>query len=230
MGWRFFKILSSARRPPDSPEGVDQDLYKDFYSADAVVRSPNYNDVSLPMERYGNCMIRFKFFACIILFSVCNIQEVFSMGVLNLLISEAEPEKYVISSPLEGRMMRGGEPLRHFTFYRYMKWTEYTEEDRTVLIQEFTTDDEGYFSLPEYSKILKIPGLNEFIATMDLRTVGNDENTTFHSQGKMNKELYAELGLEPENFICDFENDDVVVRSPNLTMSRCRWNGMEIVE
>lgn len=139
------------------------------------------------------------------------------------MFTQAEKKKYVISSPLEGVLMNGDQPLRNTTITRRLRWNGNEEG----LVQHFTSDEQGRFSLPVHEEELVLGMFNQFVAKIELTVNGDD---VIWYGNKMFPEIYAETNGPVQSLVCDisleetavFLGDSVV---PNI-LTRCRWENM----
>jgi hypothetical protein len=157
----------------------------------------------------------------------CNEKLVASNGLEKefSMFTKASTKNYVIFSPLEGVLTRGDQPLANVTIKRRLRWNGNEEG----LIEYFTTNEYGHFSLPIHEEDLALGMLNQFVAKVELTI--NDNELIWYGN-KMFPEIYSETNGPVNELICDISAeeipiflDDSVV--PNI-LTKCRWQGMPL--
>ncbi|MCP4489856.1 MAG: hypothetical protein GY820_21440, partial [Gammaproteobacteria bacterium] len=86
---------------------------------------------------------------------------------IKTMFSKKENKTYVIASPMEGVLMNAGTPLPNTKIIRTLFWNG-IDEDKQTLLQEFSTDDEGRFSLPIHEDQMALGMLTEFVSSTAL--------------------------------------------------------------
>lgn len=132
-------------------------------------------------------------------------------------------KSHVIFSPLEGILMKGDKPLSNTKITRRLSWNG----NEGGLVEEFTTDDRGFFFLPLHEEDLSLNMLNQFVAKAEI-TINGGELLWYAS--KLFPELYAETGDPVTELVCDISAEEIPVFIgdsvvPNI-LTKCRWKGM----
>ena len=140
-------------------------------------------------------------------------------------------KEYNLSPPLEGVLLKDGQPLAHTTITRYVNSAGY-EGDR---VDEFITDAQGHFVIPASYAKLYIGPMSEFWANCAL-TLGpaNEElSNILWFSNKFNGELYSDIQQPLEELICEVNASELRVappRSSNHITTVCRWKNMPPLE
>ena len=97
-----------------------------------------------------------------------------------MIFKKPTPVNFVISSPLEGVLLRDGKPLSHARIIRKLRWNGNDEG----ITQEFGTDESGFFSLPAHEETLSIGPLEQFVGktNIDVEQNGVLENFWFSAK------------------------------------------------
>lgn len=132
-------------------------------------------------------------------------------------------KQYVIASPMEGVLMKDGEPLPNAKIIRTLRWNGNQEGLTTI----FYSNDQGYFSLPAHEETLTLGALEQFAANASFDVELNGKVHELWYNGKLAPELYAETGEPINELICDVDAEEIVVpgKYSNI-MTRCRWREM----
>lgn len=144
---------------------------------------------------------------------------------LNVLLGKNPKTTYVIASPMEGVLMQNGQPLAHTKIIRSLNWTG---RDEGRLEQEFTTDEQGRFSLPVHEEQLVLGKLTQFSCSSYIVVDMGEQRLDIWYSTKFEKEIYAESnGQKLNDLICDISNEEITVRPDVSSISTiCRWEGM----
>lgn len=143
------------------------------------------------------------------------------------MFTQAEKKKYVISSPLEGVLMNGDQPLSNATITRRLRWNGNEEG----LVQNFTTDEQGRFSLPVHEEELILGMFNQFVAKTDMSVEIDGVNYDIWYSTKFEPEVFAETGSQAQELVCDIAAVEVTVRPGISKISTiCRWKNMPASE
>lgn len=139
------------------------------------------------------------------------------------MFTQTEKKKYVIASPLDGVLMNGDQPLSNTTITRRLRWNGNEEG----LVQNFTTDEQGRFSLPVHEEELALGIFNQFVAKIELIVNGDD---VIWYGNKMFPEIYTETNGPVQGLVCDLSSEETTVFRggsvvPNI-LTRCRWKNM----
>ncbi len=141
------------------------------------------------------------------------------------LFGKKEDKNYVISSPLEGILVKGGEPLANTKIIRRLRWNGNEEG----IVDEFITDDTGYFSLPAYEKTLSLNTMTQFVGSVTIFAhTETDDNFIWYSP-KTDGDMHSDTGGELGGMICDLDNEEERVDATSHgILTRCRWKNMPV--
>jgi len=136
---------------------------------------------------------------------------------------KGEKESYVIASELNGTLKNKGEVLANTTITRRLRWNG----NENGLVESFSTDADGVFSLPTHREVLSIGALNQFVAKMELEVEINGVVHELWYSSKFEPEEHSETGGVIGNIICDISEDEKTIRAGLSKVSTvCRWNDM----
>jgi len=132
-------------------------------------------------------------------------------------------EKYVIFSPMQGLLVQNDKPLPNTTIVRRLSWNGNGEG----LVEEFTTDDKGYFSLPIHEEELELGMLTQFVGKTDIEFKSEHGQDYLWTSSKFHPEIYTETDGQVQGLICDIESEEIAVpMGPTSILTRCRWKNM----
>ena len=139
------------------------------------------------------------------------------------IFGQKEEKNYVIASPLEGVLVRDGKPLANTRIIRRLRWNGNEEG----VVDEFFTDDKGYFDIPIHEEFLALGKLTEFVGTITLYVDSiNDDNFFYHSS-KRSAEIYSDIKEPLLELVCDMAQEEALVDISRVGIfSRCKWKGM----
>jgi len=141
----------------------------------------------------------------------------------NLIFTKPSPTSFVISSPLEGILLKDGKPLSQARVIRKLRWNG-NEEGIT---QEFHTDETGFFSLPAHEETLSPGLLEQFVGKTNIDVEQHGELKNFWFSAKTREGLNSEYDTPPEELTCDISNDDLGVSiNFGICLTKCRWRNM----
>ena len=121
-------------------------------------------------------------------------------------------------------MVSDGKPLANTKVIRRLRWNG--NEDGVV--DEFTTDDKGYFLLPVYEKKLSLSSMTEFVGKVELFAISESDDNFFWYSVKRSEELYSDFDGPLVDLVCDLEKPDITVEMKEFPgITRCRWAGMK---
>ena len=133
-----------------------------------------------------------------------------------------EKHEVVISSPFEGVITYKGEPAAGATVERKLKWKDEKGETDSV-----ETDQNGRFSLPIIEDVISLSPVTQFAAHQKITIIYEDEIYQIWIMGKLEKELYSELGGKPENLICELTNELRRVEiEGGMLGTICKWDSI----
>ena len=132
-------------------------------------------------------------------------------------------ENYVIFSPLEGVLKRNGQSLANTKIIRRLRWNGNDEG----LIEEFTTDDQGRFSLPVHEEALSLGMLSQFVGSAKLEVEIDGQLVDVWYNNKFEEGLYAETNGPLTDLVCDLNFEEIVIKAGlSKIMTICRWKDM----
>lgn len=132
-------------------------------------------------------------------------------------------KNYVISSSMEGVLLRGGKPLSHAKINRRLRWNGNDEG----LVEQFLTDEHGRFSLPTYEIELSLGMLNQFVCSTKLEVEIEEDIYDVWYNNKFEGDLHAETDGPISDLVCDLSADEMVVEAGlSKIMTICRWANM----
>lgn len=139
------------------------------------------------------------------------------------LFGKKETEKYVISSPLEGVLMKDGVPLANTKIIRRLTWNG-NEEGKT---DEFMTDEKGYFSIPAHEEQLTLGKLVQFVSNIELFSESEKDENFFWYSNKFSGEVFSDFEKPLQALVCDInEKEDRVDLVHGAIYSKCRWDNI----
>ena len=139
------------------------------------------------------------------------------------IFGKKDKENYVVSSPLNGFLVREGKALVNTKVIRRLSWSGNEEG----IVDEFVTDDKGYFDIPVHEELLTLGKLTEFVGTITLYVDSiNDDNFFYHSS-KRSAEIYSDTKEPLAELVCDMAQEEALVDISRVGIfSRCKWKGM----
>ncbi len=145
-----------------------------------------------------------------------------SQGVTMSLFSKTE-EEVVLFSEMEGHITFNDEPVKNVNIERRINWKDDVGDTDYV-----STDDKGYFLLPEVKQTLKLSGFTQFVVGQEIKVKNNNQEYFIWTMGKRTKHKYGELEGKPKNFRCELTDDDQPLRlESGLLMTKCKWDKVE---
>jgi hypothetical protein len=130
---------------------------------------------------------------------------------------------YVIASPMEGVLLKDGEPLANAKIIRTLRWNSNDEG----VTSEFYTDDNGFFFLPVHEETLTLGKLTQFVASSELNVETSEGIVELWYNNKFSGELYEETDGPTPNLVCDIQESEIAFHAgTSKIMTRCRWEGM----
>ncbi|TYK65551.1 DUF6795 domain-containing protein [Colwellia echini] len=136
------------------------------------------------------------------------------------LFGKKEGEVYVISSPLEGTLVKNGQPLANTKIIRRLRWNG--NDDGVV--DEFQTDENGNFNIPAHEEILSIGKLTQFVSNIELFSESETDDNFFWYSNKFSGELFSDFETPVKSLVCDIDdNESRVELKHGAVYSKCRW-------
>ncbi|MGQ9427034.1 DUF6795 domain-containing protein [Gilvimarinus sp. F26214L] len=135
----------------------------------------------------------------------------------------SQAKTYLVASPLDGVLMKDGQPLANAKIIRTLRWNG-NEEGLTT---EHYADSRGAFSLPAHEEELQLSMLDQFAANMTLDVEEDGQMYELWYNNKFSPELYSETEGKVVGLTCDVSDDEIAFNiGVNKIMTRCRWEGM----
>jgi len=136
------------------------------------------------------------------------------------LFGKDEKEKYVISSPLDGILVRDGKPLANTKIIRRLRWNGNDEG----VVDEFITDDKGYFSIPAHEEQLSIGKLAQFVSNIELFSESETDDNFFWYSNKFSGELFSDFESPIEGLTCQLDEKETRFELKHCAIySKCKW-------
>jgi hypothetical protein len=132
-------------------------------------------------------------------------------------------QELVLFSPLRGLLTYAGKPAAGAKIIRKVVW-----KDKTGETEFFYANNKGEFQLPIKISTTRIPAMAQFVAHQSIDVVFNDQEFAIWHYGKMDRELYSELGGRAVNLTCELTDDLIRVEMPNGGLgTSCKWDSIE---
>lgn len=129
-------------------------------------------------------------------------------------------EAFTVSSPLEGRLVRNGKPLTNTKIIRRLRWNGNDDG----VIDEFMTDERGYFSIPAREELLTLGKLTQFVSNIELFAESETDDNFFWYSNKFSGEVYSDFEAPIQELVCDInEKENRVELSHGAVFSKCQW-------
>ncbi|MCP4491649.1 MAG: hypothetical protein GY820_30740, partial [Gammaproteobacteria bacterium] len=97
--------------------------------------------------------------------------------------------------------------------------------------QEFSTDDEGRFSLPIHEDQMALGMLTEFVSSTALEAEIDGQKVFLWYSNKFEEHVYAETNGPISNLVCDIESGELRFNMGlSGIMTICRWTDMPEAE
>lgn len=173
-------------------------------------------------------ILKTKLIVILLLLAVCSEEKDGTM--LKPLMSKPDDKTYVIATPLEGVIYERGEPAENIKITRVLTWNA----NQDGLVEHFSTDSKGRFSLPLYQDTFKMSSLTQFVANQTLLiNYGEATEEPIWISGQMTGELNGETGgAEIKSLVCDLSNELLPVYGENISLlsTKCCWDNIQLEE
>ena len=141
----------------------------------------------------------------------------------DMIFKKKPAEIYVISSPLKGQLLNDGKPLARTKIIRQLEW----EGQKSEIVHEFMTNDDGMFDLPVHEEKLSGGGIGQFVAYTEIFVELDGQREGIWTSTKMHKGLNSEFNTPPQGFICDIASPKASVEiNHGMCVTKCRWSNM----
>jgi len=136
------------------------------------------------------------------------------------LFGKKDEETFVVSSPIEGTLVKDGKPMAHTKIIRRLRWNGNDEG----VVDEFNTDENGYFSIPAHEELLSIGKLAQFVSNIELFSESETDENFFWYSNKFSGELFSDFGSPIEGLTCHLdETESRVELKHGAIYSKCKW-------
>ncbi len=154
------------------------------------------------------------------------------LSVLNVLFSnqgiamsffERPHEEVVLASPMSGQITLHGKPVAGAKVVRKV-----SQNEGESFVYETTTDENGFFDLPELRKTIQLKNLMQYSVLQEVTVIYDGKSHDVWVMGTQSKTMYGELGHKPGNLTCELTSP---VQNLNLKhsllVSNCTWDELE---
>ncbi len=138
------------------------------------------------------------------------------------LFGKKELKNYYISSPLQGQLVKDGQPMANTKIIRRLTWNDNEEG----IWDEIFTDENGYFDIPAHQEKLPLGPMTEFIGGITLYAEEkNEENCVWHST-KREAHIYSDIEKPLVGLVLDLSKEELATRIGNPILFRGSWDDM----
>lgn len=132
-------------------------------------------------------------------------------------------ETFVTSSPIEGKILNNGTPVANARVIRKVR----SNKHQDWVVEEFNTDENGFFSLPVREETYAL-GLTQFVSATQVDIEINGELINFWYSNSLKGEIYAEFGgAELKELSCELTNEEIIINGDfHNILTKCTWNNM----
>jgi hypothetical protein len=132
-------------------------------------------------------------------------------------------ETFVTSSPIEGKILNEGLPVANARIVRKVR----SNKHQDWVVEEFSTDENGFFSLPVREETYSL-GLTQFVSATQVDIEIDSELVNFWYSNSLKGEIYAELGgTELEELSCELTSEKIIINGDfHNILTKCTWNNM----
>ncbi len=128
-------------------------------------------------------------------------------------------KEVVLSSPFEATITFQGKPAEGAVVKRHVRWKDDEGVSDTGIV-----DEQGRVSLPPVHDNWRQMLPAEFVAHQRITVEYQGEETLIWVMGKMDEEMYGELGFQPDSLFCELTDElDRVEVSNGLLGTLCKW-------
>ena len=131
-----------------------------------------------------------------------------------------EQTEAVLFSPLEGQLTFEGKPVSGAKIKLWLAW-----KDKDGESHHYTTDDNGFFSIPVHTASYKENFLAQLVISQEITVEYEGQAYEMWVMSKMDPAEFTELGVKPANLRCELTNELVTIRGNNsLGGTACNWD------
>lgn len=152
---------------------------------------------------------------------------VFSQG--SVAMSLFKSPTHCVFSAISGTLTLNGEPVKNARVVRSGK----LGHAKKSIVDEITTDENGYFSLPDmYQSASEAGGLAMFIIFQKIRVYHNSNEYLIWSGRKYDGQKDSENRGKPLQVVCKLESDvDLKFIQENTYHTNCSWDvELDVIE
>jgi hypothetical protein len=101
----------------------------------------------------------------------------------------------------------------------WVKWKDAKGESAS-----FTSDENGYFRMPEMRAAYKETAIAQIVITQEITVEYNNEVYLIWTLSKTNTHMFGELGRKPINLTCEISKGLEPIRTDEILMATtCHW-------
>ena len=132
-------------------------------------------------------------------------------------------ETFVTSSPLEGKILNKGTPVANARIIRKVR----SNQHQDWVVEEFSTDENGFFSLPVREETYAL-GLTQFVSATQVDIEINGELVNFWYSNNSRGRLYSEFGgTALQNLVCELADEEIIINGDGYgILTKCHWSNM----
>jgi hypothetical protein len=132
-------------------------------------------------------------------------------------------ETFVTSSPIEGKIVNEGLPVANARIVRKVR----SNKHQDWVVEEFSTDENGFFSLPVREETYAL-GLTQFVSATQVDIEINGELVNFWYSNNSRGRLYSEFGgTALQNLVCELADEEIIINGDGYgILTKCHWSNM----
>lgn len=132
-------------------------------------------------------------------------------------------ETFVTSSPIEGKILNEGIPVANARIFRKVR----SNNHQDWVVEEFNTDENGFFSLPIREETYSL-GLIQFVSATQIDIEINGQLINFWYSNNSRGNLFSEFGGEAlKNLVCELTQNEIIINGDGYgVLAKCHWLGM----
>lgn len=131
-----------------------------------------------------------------------------------------EKVEAVLFSPLEGQLTFAGKPAAGAKIKLWYSW-----KDKKGEAFYYTSDDNGFFSIPKHVATYKPFFLAQLVIWQELTVEYKGISHQVWRMSKKDAAEFTELGVNPVNLVCELTNELITIRgNSSLGGTACTWD------
>lgn len=167
----------------------------------------------------------------IIKFILVGLAAVMFLALVKKVFSMSSPvgknEPFVIMSPFEATITKGGKPVANTQVKLNYSWNSGSTEEQEGFEVLFNTDTGGKVRMPAIERNIFMSNLQTTTANYSIKVRLEGEEVVIHSIGKVDPKLHGELDTPATKFSCELEDPLKVIVDPRdhdgtLYTTRCK--------